>query len=86
MSKYDDPSVAYPDPKKVKVLVSISMSKEVEVNVDDYEAEEEEDGVSYDYTYCDLYGAVKKQITLPTEKFKDWILDEMVVELEETDI
>lgn len=73
--------------QKVKVAISITLSKTVEVSVNDYEATPyvDEDGSwsEYDYSNCNLEEAVQEQIILPSEKFKDWIVDDFEVMLDE---
>lgn len=55
--------------KEIEVTVSVTLSKTVKIMVNDYEVEEDEDEdgkyVSYDFSNCDLHGAVEDQITLP---------------------
>lgn len=72
-----------PEPRTIEVTVSMTVSKTVKIDVDDYAIEKcEEDGNEYyDYSYCDLKGAVKEQITLP--ELKDWVVDDFEVVSEE---
>lgn len=53
--------------KEVEVTVSITLSKTVKVLVDDYK--HDEDG--YDFSECDLKGAVENQIYLPYKASKE---------------
>jgi hypothetical protein len=72
-----------PEPRTIEVTVSMTVSKTVKIDVDDYAVEKcEEDGNEYyDYSDCDLKGAVKEQITLP--ELKDWVVDDFEVVSEE---
>lgn len=60
--------IEYPD-KEIEVTVSITLSKTVKINVNDYiiETDQDEDGKYdyYDFTECDLKGALEAQVTLP---------------------
>lgn len=60
--------VDLPD-KEIEVTVSMTLSKTVKITVNDYEVDEgmDEDGYycSYDYSNCDLNGAVEEQVVLP---------------------
>lgn len=57
--------------REIEVTVSVTLSKTMKVMVDDYRVEEDadEDGryLSYDYSDCDLNGAVENQVTLPQD-------------------
>ena len=63
-------------PQEVEVTVSITLSKTVKINVDDYRValeERDENGDLYniyDFSECDLKGAVKDQIILPQNSYK----------------
>lgn len=60
--------------REIEVTVSITLSKTIKVSVNDYkvDVDADEDGMyeSYDFSNCDLYGAVKEQYPTP-----DKILD-----------
>ena len=62
--------------QEVEVTVSITLSKTVKVKVDDYRValeERDEEGELYqvyDFYDCDLKGAVKDQVILPSEAYK----------------
>ena len=60
--------------KEIEVTVSITLSKTIKVLVNDYEVDvdADEDGMyqTYDFSNCDLQGAVEKQYPTP-----DKILD-----------
>ena len=73
-----------PEAKTIKVTISQTLSKTVEIEVDDYEEYPDEDedgicGVCYDFSNCDLRAAVKEQVELPSDKFKDWEVDDMEI-------
>lgn len=57
--------------KEVEVTVSMTLSKTMKIMVDDYKVEEGEDNgdrfLYEDYSECDLYTAMKNQVTLPQE-------------------
>lgn len=59
--------------REIEVLVSITLSKAVKVRVNDYniETDADEDGkyLSYDFSKCDLQGAVENQVVLPQEAY-----------------
>lgn len=69
--------------REIEVTVSVSLSKTVKIKVNDYEAniEADEDGlyVDYDFSKCNLYSAVCKQIQLPKDKADGWSVDEIEV-------
>lgn len=69
-----------PKPLKVEVTVSVTLSKTVEIEVDDYDIDYS-DG-DYDFSECDLKGAVESQVKLPQDTFKDWNVDDFEVVLE----
>lgn len=61
--------------KEIEVCISMTISKTVKIKVNDYVAEEDmgEDGrpdVQYNFSDCDLKGAVENQIYLPDEAYK----------------
>lgn len=71
-------------PINLKVTVSVTLSKTVTIQVEDYteEAEKDEEGFTYvniDTSECNLKEAVLKQVNLPQEVFKDWIVDDFEV-------
>ncbi len=90
------------DPKaiEIEVTISVTLSKTVKISVTDYNIEEgkDEDGQYFkhiDYSDCDLKEAVKNQITLPQDAYKeclketdlrrdleDWIVDDFEVIIE----
>ena len=63
-------------PQEVEVTVSITLSKTVKINVEDYRValeERDENGdlyEIYDFSECDLKGAVEDQIILPQNAYK----------------
>lgn len=63
-------SESTPKPVDVEVTISMTLSKTVKISVDDYSKEVDEDGNRYyDFSSCDLYKAVKDQVTLPNEAY-----------------
>lgn len=55
--------------EEIEVTISVSLSKTVKILVDDYNVEEDVDEagkcLSYDFSKCNLYRAVEKQVVLP---------------------
>lgn len=81
-------------PRKIKVTVSQTVSATFEIEVDDYITNTDWDDElgyfpSYDYSECDLKGAVCRQVFIPSvaanmlSKSVEWNEDEFEVILEE---
>lgn len=64
-------------PIKVNVTITQTLSIETTVEIDDYTIDRDEDNnVEYNYSTDTIKDAVKEQIELPSNIFKNWSLEE----------
>lgn len=64
-------------PIKVNVTITQTLSIETTVNIDEYTIDRDEDNnVEYNYSIDSIKDAVKEQIELPSNTFKNWSLEE----------
>lgn len=68
-------------PREIEVEITVTLSRTVTIDVDDHSMETDGFGEEhYDYSGCDLDRAVKEQVELPQNKFKDWSVVDMYIE------
>lgn len=71
--------------REIEVTISVTLSKTTKIKVSDYEitnSGKDEDGEYFeeiDYSNCDLEEAVKEQIKLPQDTYKDWNIDDFEI-------